>query len=379
MVNKNQVSIDAVTILKGIAIIGVVLVHSPLCIKGINPYLSQLTRIGQFGCQLFFLLSGYLMMLSWDRLKSNSFKNKVFIFYKKRIGSILPVYFLSVIFYQIISLIYEHYWNGPFFYEIHHELYSIVLNLFLLQGLDYVNFNSIVPGGWFIGTIVLFYLLYPFLRRILDRIAFYNYKLCRLLPFFAFLISLIVQIVIYYYNGSWIYSNRGSFIYYSILNQLPCMMTGMLLGVYKLDEEMRKISTDKLVIRMFAYFILALFLFYIMRMEYYVYIALPYILSLSFYYLYYVTVVITEKTNIMESIIGKNIAKFGDLSFAVYFSNFFGGMFIPWFVVRLLENNNFSYSSTILYVLLLSFIYIISYYIALPIQSFIDLSKKRIK
>lgn len=370
--------INSVSILKGLAILGIVLVHSSICIEGINPYLNQFTRIGQYGCQLFFLISGYLMMLSWDRIGEVPFKKKLVVFYKKRCCSIIPVYVTAVIFYQIISLFYEHNWDAPFFYEIHHEIYSIVLNILLLHGFDYYNFNSIVPGGWFIGTIFLFYILFPFLKSLIEKLERKKYKIVFLLPLLAFLLSFLVQYLIYTMEGTWIYSNRGSFVYYSILNQLPCMLLGMLIGVNIINERSKRMRLGVKFFLMLIFGIFSLFLFFYMRKEYYVYIAFPFTISISFYFLYYLIETIIRKPFIQRSLISKLISRFGDISFAVYFSNFIGGMFIPWLVVICLNSFKISYCPTTLYILLVPFIYLISYVLALPIQSYIDYSKRRI-
>ena len=76
---------------------------------------------------------------------------------KKRYLSIAPIYILFILFYQIVS-----YCIGALdidsFYRISHAPLSVLANVFLLHGLDYVNFNHVVPGGWFIGTI--FFILF---------------------------------------------------------------------------------------------------------------------------------------------------------------------------------------------------------------------------
>lgn len=147
-----------ISFLKGVAIIGVVLVHSHQLIHGVDKIIRELLHVGAFGCQLFFVVSGFLMVASWERLlsKYNGTVSKAYKeFIKKRYLSIAPIYILFILFYQIVS-----YCIGALdidsFYRISHAPLSVLANVFLLHGLDYVNFNHVVPGGWFIGTIFLF-------------------------------------------------------------------------------------------------------------------------------------------------------------------------------------------------------------------------------
>lgn len=359
------------------AILGVVFVHSAVNIDDINIYLRQVTRVGQFGCQLFFLLSGYLMMCSWNRLDNEKvLKGKVSCFYKKRIISIFPIYVSIVILYQVLSYASE-YWTGElFFYEIRHELYSVLLNVFLLHGLDVYNFNNIVPGGWFIGTIFLYYLLFPLLRLLYDKIENVNSNLLLYLPLLSVLISFVVQFFLYIYNGTWDYSKRGGYIYYSIINQLPCMLFGMNIGISSIDYRMKRISISNKITYSVLWWLLSLILFFVFRKEYYVFIFLPFTLSCSFYYLYYLVIDITSNTSFKSGYLYRKINRWGELSFAVYFSNFIAGMLMPWLLILLLKLQGIDFNPTILFIILLPFIFYFSFLIAVPIKKYIDICNK---
>jgi peptidoglycan/LPS O-acetylase OafA/YrhL len=58
--------LDAITAYKGIAIMMVIMVHSAIRFDIPNS-LSFITRFGQMGCQIFFVISGFSLMLSFDR------------------------------------------------------------------------------------------------------------------------------------------------------------------------------------------------------------------------------------------------------------------------------------------------------------------------
>lgn len=205
---KHVGNLQYITFLKGLAILGVILVHAPQLIKEINPLIREFLHAGAFGCQLFFVISGFLAVKSWERLlakyENSTEKNRTTYktFLKKRYLSIAPIYILFILFYQIISY-YIATFNVEPFYKISHNPLSILANIFLLNGLDYQAFNNIVPGGWFIGTIFLFYLLFPLIYKLYRYIKTYNPRLLFLLPLGGVIVSAIFQTGIFFIIGDW--------------------------------------------------------------------------------------------------------------------------------------------------------------------------------
>lgn len=376
---ESQRQLNNISFLKGIAILGVVFVHSAVCIEDIDIYLRQVTRVGQFGCQLFFLLSGYLMMCSWNRLNNNlSFIGKTYVFYRKRIIAILPVYATVVLFYQALSFLIEYWIDSSSFYEIRHDIYSILLNLLLLHGFDFFNFNNIVPGGWFIGTIFLFYIMFPVIKVIYDNIERKNPSMLRYIPLFSVAISFIVQLLICLCIGNWEMSKRGGYLYYSVLNQLPCMLLGMNISITSIDSYMKSKSRFFVLSMTLFFCVLSLILFYVFRKEYYVFIFLPFTLALMFYYFYYYIVKLSLTTPFSKGYLYKIINRWGEMSFAIYFSNFIAGMLFPWFLILLIKSLGFTFNPTLLFFGLLPIVFLFSYIIAIPINKYIDFCKKRI-
>ena len=84
--------------LKGIAILMIILVHSGISMEGINQTLRESLSFGQMGCQLFFIISGFAISLSWFQKKRT-----VFQFYKNRYISIAPAYYIAIIFWLILN------------------------------------------------------------------------------------------------------------------------------------------------------------------------------------------------------------------------------------------------------------------------------------
>lgn len=91
---KHVGNLQYITFLKGLAILGVILVHAPQLIKEINPLIREFLHAGAFGCQLFFVISGFLAVKSWERLlakyENSTEKNRTTYktFLKKRYLSI---------------------------------------------------------------------------------------------------------------------------------------------------------------------------------------------------------------------------------------------------------------------------------------------------
>ena len=285
---KHVGNLQYITFLKGLAILGVILVHAPQLIKEINPLIREFLHAGAFGCQLFFVISGFLAVKSWERLlakyENSTEKNRTTYktFLKKRYLSIAPIYILFILFYQIISY-YIATFNVEPFYKISHNPLSILANIFLLNGLDYQAFNNIVPGGWFIGTIFLFYLLFPLIYKLYRYIKTYNPRLLFLLPLGGVIVSAIFQTGIFFIIGDWTLSKPGSFTYYSIINQLPCMLIGVTLNYYLKNT---KLSKNNLLLCFICLGLIGNLLWYALRLHYWIYALIPSIIGWSFFYLF---------------------------------------------------------------------------------------------
>ena len=92
MAARNRV----IDLYKGIAIIMVILVHSTQRFANLSN-VFQIFNVGQFGCQIFFVLSGYLSMKSCEQDKNR--------FYRKKFCAIAPGYYLLIL---ITAVSYTH-------------------------------------------------------------------------------------------------------------------------------------------------------------------------------------------------------------------------------------------------------------------------------
>ena len=359
-----------ISLLKGIAILGVILVHSPLLIPNINKYIPVLLHFGAFGCQLFFLISGFLMVGSFERLlnKNKDKKTAIMLFLKKRYVSIAPIYIMFVLFYQIITLFIEAN-NLESFYRITHNVNSILLNCCLLHGVDYIYINHVIPGGWFIGTIFLFYLLFPCIYWVFKSIEKYDARLTWLIPLVIILINISIQFIIFTISNNWEHLKPSTYMYYSILNQLPCMLFGMILNqkIYN-----KKHSHD--ILCFIIIFVICNISYILFRKYYFVYAFVPSFVGFSFYFLfrYFQNTEFVKDRIYLISV----VQSCGNLSFSAYFTNFLAAFIFPWGLSLLLNIYGIRVNGDILYIVLIVPIFILTFLLAIPLNKIIVLTSR---
>jgi peptidoglycan/LPS O-acetylase OafA/YrhL len=166
-----------IDVVRGIAILGVVSVHSSQLTDAIlranriepNSALSSLLSLGKYGVELFFFISGWLLFSIYGKEKRSTGKS----YWVRRMARILPLWILFLSFQILRSHIGNggggwktvlsaspHDWassNGPFI--------IVCLTLTFLLWLSPVLWNTVIPGGWSIQSEVGHYLLFPLIRK----------------------------------------------------------------------------------------------------------------------------------------------------------------------------------------------------------------------
>ena len=136
----------------GIAILLIMICHNSMDFPGsFHDINSGIKMLGQLGVDIFFFLSGFGCYYSMTN------NDNVLIFYKKRFLRILPAYLIAVVLNAFIII--------PIFKEpIGEYLWKYSLISF---------FTNAVLIEWFIASILLLYLLYPLIYRLIksNRIA----------------------------------------------------------------------------------------------------------------------------------------------------------------------------------------------------------------
>lgn len=143
--------------LRGVAFLNVMAVHVSGHMTGLPNWVLRLCNAGNYGVQLFFILSALTLCMSMHNRRASE-HTPVLGFAIRRLFRIVPMYWVSMIFYIIFL------GRGPtHFAPDGIGLTQILTNLFFIHGWYPTTINSVVPGGWSIAVEMNFYLLFPFL------------------------------------------------------------------------------------------------------------------------------------------------------------------------------------------------------------------------
>lgn len=158
MADRRMTWIDS---LKGVAILGVVMIHSGGA--AMPSLLGRVGNIGKNGVQLFFLLSAYLSFKSYARYicKVDNTKKSNVIWVANKLIRLLPMYYLALIVYGIyFSFIGENYVS----------IGNIFAHVTFIFGFFPRYCNSLIGVEWYLGTLIIFYLLVPFLYKLINSL-----------------------------------------------------------------------------------------------------------------------------------------------------------------------------------------------------------------
>lgn len=271
---KKLVTID---IMRGIAILLVILVHTSQRVEG-NMLLRPFADYGQMGVQLFFVASAFTLCYSMDARSANgdSLKN----FYIRRFFRIAPSYYFGILLYYIITSINTTVWIS------NKNPIDIMLNILFLNGLFESANNSVVPGGWSIGTEMLFYLIFPFLFIAFKKLqgkCKYSYLI---LPICSFIVSLLIQWLFYTINSPDDFNNN-SFFYYNLSNQLPVFCVGMSVYIAYKNHLIPKFKKSHCILFVLLFSFLSWYIMSKIQYLSFFYILLfPFVSSLSFVFIF---------------------------------------------------------------------------------------------
>ena len=151
--------------MKGIAICGVVMVHS----GGANlPFpIGKIAGLGQFGVQLFFMISAYLTFLSIEKHISNEFNLKnAYKWVISKIVRLIPLWYLALLLYTVL-IGGNSWWLGS---EGKISLGNFLTHILFLHGLFPHYTDSIMGVEWYLGVLVLFYIISPLLYKVIKNL-----------------------------------------------------------------------------------------------------------------------------------------------------------------------------------------------------------------
>lgn len=233
---KKMKKYEYIDVLRGLAILGVIAVHSSQDVPNLWIGIEVIYGYGQLGVQLFFFASAITLYMSMENRPNTS----ILSFYNRRFFRIAPLAYLAMVFYFC--------WNPPLTYvaadvlgiqyrttgivDIHAVSYiDLIQSITFTNGFSPSNFNSyILPGGWSISVEMSFYAILPFLYFYTKSLN--NSKLITNLLLIIIFLLLCQFVLIYIFIPTVfsknIYNNGFSFLYASIFNQIGVFLIGII-------------------------------------------------------------------------------------------------------------------------------------------------------
>jgi peptidoglycan/LPS O-acetylase OafA/YrhL len=222
-IKNNKEKLSFVDEMRGLAILMVIFVHAAQPIKGLSAAMLSVSEYGQMGVQLFFVASAYTLCLASVRRKGEALP--LLSFFVRRFFRIAPLYYMAIAFYYLIYVLKSHFLTKMNIAADPYTLLNVLSNVFFIHGFVPAANNIIVPGGWSIGTEMAFYMVFPLLFILFDRLHARGIGSLYMLVALTVLINIIAQWLL----GSLFDKpiNNNTFYYYHLLNQLPVFLTGM--------------------------------------------------------------------------------------------------------------------------------------------------------
>ncbi len=208
--------------LRGLAVAGVVLVHTGRQAMPPSAGLRAAMNLGASGVHLFFVVSALTLCLSWARRsphESHPLRN----FLIRRVARVAPMFYLAIALYLALHGPAPGYWapNG-----IHAS--GIAATALFVHGFHPETINAVVPGGWSIAAEMGFYailaLCLPVLASTRSALLFLAASLV------LFVLNSIVVPHLFAYPAEQHYL-VPNFIRFNLFGQLPVFAAGVVCWV----------------------------------------------------------------------------------------------------------------------------------------------------
>jgi len=211
---------------RAIAILGVIAVHT---VGNFSTGINQLDFIistGQFGVQLFFIISAYTMFHTLVERETVE-KRYIVNFWIRRYCRIAVPFWAGIVVYQGFRFAHVEY-----FVSTNSDWYSIISSIFLFQGFWPTSASSIVPGGGSIAVEVIFYIVFPLIflmRGSLTKVSLFG-SLMILLDQFVVREAYLEAFSLLDMNLS--QQEIHQFFYYYFFNQFPVFLFGIFAYIF---------------------------------------------------------------------------------------------------------------------------------------------------
>lgn len=345
----SKTNIECIDFFKGIAILGIIFVHSPQHIPDLFGPLRQISYLGQMGSQLFFLLAAFTTTLSYFRRKDS-----LLTFYKRKWLSIAPPYYFMILFYLCLNFILK----GVFgFSEVsftqNTHPFALLSNFLFLNGIFRFGNNDVVPGGWYIGALMLFYLIYPAIIKLFDKIYQWKSQLFIWLPIISYIIAEVLEYVLsLLLPPITIFGASDIFMYehFSIIRQIPCFVFGIVLYYHYRDGKLLPSTTkNNLLLALISviFLLIGLYDFYIAD------IILGKMFSFGAFYYAAFNLIYNLWDIVGNNFFSRTCIKFGRISYSMYFVHFVFASYGTELAMFVTEKFVPNYNQTIFYILVM--------------------------
>lgn len=137
--------IDSFQALRGIAFLGIAASHCSIAL------------LGPWSVSIFFVLSGFVLMYSYQNRDINCGLKDNFLFSIKRIEKLYPLYFIST----VVMIILNHQYSANI----------IATNLLLIQSWFPKSgyFYSLNGVAWFYSDMLFIYFMFPLIKKAIDK------------------------------------------------------------------------------------------------------------------------------------------------------------------------------------------------------------------
>jgi len=301
--------------LKFFAFLCVFSVHFSQMFPHMNGIIHSVFMYGQSGCQLFLLITGYFIA---DSVKKDGFSYPTFI--RKKIFSVAPGYIVAIALYFLLNSVLVRLDIQPAFEGVY-NIRSILVNAFLLNGFVPQYNNNVVPGGWYVGTLVIAFFVLPPLYKFFKG----KKKSAKALAIlFSVFLSVAFAKICCMVDNSLVGNN--SFSYYFIFTQLPVLLMGMFLNEFKTKK-------IKPAFCACAFFLFTLVSLIILKTKNYLLVSLaPAFIGLSFVFL----VLLLRKYDLMQK--KENLMIFiGQRTYGCYLTHFIFAWYVPKIIRNIIE------------------------------------------
>ncbi len=295
----------SIDIIKGIAMIMVILVHYGQCFDLDVGYALQYCRMG---CPIFFVASGFgIMLLLYKRYNGELNSKNIFDFYYSRMKALVPGWYAGIFIVFAVNTLMVLAVGRTLDFGYNRGAVSILCNALFLHGLLPFCNNNVVLGGWYIGTAVILYLITPLILSTMK--IFSNRRLFFLVSSIICLIFWVALLLVFKER----FTNNDFYYYFFTIHYPEYLLGIMLFFDYKEGKLTEKKDANHLIVGVFI--LMVAVVLYFMLPHQVVQILSAWATALSTYFILQY-MLIREKNN--RDIYSKTLESFGRSSYYIF-------------------------------------------------------------